>query len=94
MAVEYMAAVSSIGKPVIAQDTYWGTYTGELKGLQNTPAGVIALVCIKDNVIPPLQHAIIFSSATCRREPYSAGDMKRFVLQNIELQEVILKDAV
>lgn len=69
---------------VIAVDTYWGSYIGIYRGNFKTHIGIFALIEIIENIKPPLQSSIFFSSNTFYREEYKKGEIHKFDFKNIK----------
>ncbi len=80
-------ARKSQGKHVLASDPYWGSYTGLLISMFNTPVGIRAKVQIESCVEQPSQYAIVFHEVPYARKPYSPGAIKNFNLDNIQLSK-------
>jgi hypothetical protein len=80
------------GSIVIAKDEYWGTYRGELIEVFITRTlqviiGINARVRILETLKGPRQDAILNPKGIVDREPYPAGSIQVFDLENVSFAE-------
>jgi hypothetical protein len=81
------------GSIVLAKDEYWGTYRGELIEVFITRTlqiiiGTKAKVRILETLKGPRQDAILNPKGIVDREPYSAGSIQIFDVENVSFVEV------
>lgn len=72
-----------VGKTVIIEDEFWGSYIGILLGVRETRVGCFAEVKIVENFKEPSQRAIFHKDKLFNRKPYNEGAVKSFNIVDV-----------